>query len=89
MNNIAKYRGLKNYSQKDFADLLKITRPGLSFIENGNVKNINHELLRKMSIYLDISPVRLLGEENFKYVPKTQEDIDYIINLLEEKKGTL
>ena len=89
MNNIAKYRGLKNIQQKDFADALFMTRPGLSFIENGNVRNISKKRLMQMSKILEVSPVKLLGEENFKYIPETLEDINYMIELLEEKKKGL
>lgn len=89
MNNIQKYRGLKNFSQKDFAAQLKMTRPGLSFIENGNVKSIDHSKLEKMSQILDVSIVKLLGMENFKYIPETKEDIDYVIEILQEKKEKL
>lgn len=86
MNNITKYRGLKNFSQKDFANALNMTRPGLSFIEHGNVKNINYETLKKMSVLLETSPIKLLGEDNFKYIPNTLEDIDFMIELLEQRK---
>ena len=89
MNNIQKYRGLKNISQKDFAAQLKMTRSGLSFIENGHVKNIDPSKLEEISRILDVSIVKLLGMENFKYIPGTKEDIDYLIELLEAEKEKL
>jgi len=89
MNNIAKYRGQANISQKDFANQLNMTRPGLSFIENGKAKNINHTNLLKMSEILGVSPIKLLGIENLKYIPETKEDFDYLIELLKEQREKL
>lgn len=89
MNNILKYRGLKNITQKDLALQLKMTRPGLSFVENGNAKNISPERLKKMSEILGVSIVKLLGEENFKHIPETEEDIDYMVDMLLQMKKEL
>lgn len=89
MNNIAKYRGQANISQKDFAVQLGMTRPGLSFVENGNAKNIKHTKLLKMSEILGVSPIKLLGIENLKYIPESKEDFDYLIELLKEQKEKL
>lgn len=89
MNNIQKYRGLKNISQREFAAQLKITRPGLSFIEHSNVKYISPDVLNKMSEILEVSPIMLLGVENFKIVPETKEDIDYMIEILEAQREKL
>lgn len=88
MNNISKFRGLKEISQKDFAEMLDMTRPGLSYVENGNAKKICEKRLNKMSEILGVSVVKLLGLENFKYLPQSKEDIDYIIEILQEyQKG--
>ncbi len=89
MNNIQKYRGLKGISQVDFAKQLGMTRPGLSFVENGNVKVIDYEKLTKMSKILGVSPIVLLGEENIKYLPKTKEDVDFMIDILLKIKENL
>lgn len=89
MNNIQKYRGLKGISQIDFSKQLGMTRPGLSFVENGNVKIINYENLKKMSEILEVSPIMLLGEENFKYLPETKEDVDFMIDILLKIKENL
>lgn len=89
MNNIQKYRGLKGISQVDFAKQLDMTRPGLSFVENGNVKIIDYEKLTKMSKILGVSPIVLLGEENIKYLPKTKEDVDFMIDILLKIKENL
>ena len=86
MNNIQMYRGLKNITQKDFAEQLGMTRPGLSYVENGNTTKISVKKLNLMSEILGVSPVKLLGLENFKYIPQTKEDIDYTIELLNNLK---
>ncbi len=86
MNNIQKYRKEKGIKQAEFADILNLTRPGLSYIENGNVKFIDTNKLEEMSDILNVSPIKLLGIDNLKYLPKTVEDIDYMIELLESLK---
>ena len=89
MNNIQKYRGLKGITQVELADALNMTRPGLSYLEHSNAKNVNQKKLEKMSEILGVSIVKLLGEDNFKNVPSTVEDIDYTIELLENIKRGL
>ena len=86
MNNIQKYRGLKNISQKDLAIQLDLTRPGLSYIENGKAKFISKKTLTKLSEILEVSPVKLLGIENLKYIPRDKEDVDFMIEILENLK---
>lgn len=89
MNNIAKYRGLKGITQKDFAEQIGMTRPGLSFIENGYAKNIDSEKIEKMSKILGVSPITLLGMDNLKCIPDTKEDVDYMIEILNKLKESL
>ena len=87
MNNIQRIRKEKGIKQLDFAKMLGMTRPGLSYVENGNAKFIAEDKLQKMCEILDVSKIKLLGLGNIKYIPETEEDIDYMISLLEELKG--
>ena len=89
MNNIKKYRGLKNITQKDFAEMLGMTRPGLSFVESGNAKNINGKRLNKMSEILNVSTIKLLGMDVFKQIPNNKDDIEYLIEMLNNLKEEL
>ena len=89
MNNIKKYRGLKNITQKDFAEMLGMTRPGLSFVESGNAKNINEKRLNKMSEILNVSAIKLLGMDVFKQIPNNKDDIEYLIEMLNNLKEEL
>lgn len=89
MNNIQKYRGLKGITQKELADTLGMTRPGLSYLEHSNAKNVNQKKLEEMSAILGVSIVKLLGEDNLKNIPTTIEDADYMIELLENIKRGL
>jgi len=90
MNNIQKYRGLKGLTQSQLATDLNITRQMLSVIECGKtMKYIRPDVLNKMASILGVSKIKLLGEENFKYLPESAEDVDYLIGLLEQKKESL
>lgn len=89
MNNIQKYRGVKGISQTELATKVNLTRGGLWFIESGKAKNVRSDKIEKISEILEVSPVKLLGMENFKFEPKTEEDIDFVINMLQEQKGRL
>ena len=86
MNNIQKYRNEKGIKQVDFAKMLNMTRPGLSFIEHGNARFIREDKLEDMSKILNVSIIKLLGLENLKHIPTTIEDIDYMIEMLKELK---
>ena len=78
MNNIEKYRGLKGMSQSELATKVQLTRGGLWFIESGKAKNVRSDKIVKIGEVLEVSPVMLMGMENFKFEPKTKEDIDYV-----------
>ncbi|MBR3208855.1 MAG: helix-turn-helix transcriptional regulator [Bacilli bacterium] len=89
MNNVKMYRGLAGLSQKELAERVGITRQGLVFIENGRSWLINRKILTKICEELNVSKPRILGLENFKYIPETKEDADYMISLMEKLKETL
>ena len=89
MNNVKMYRGLKGYSQSEFAKMLGITRQALITIEKGTTKNLSQKKIQKICSLLDITPVKLLGEGNFRVLPNTKEEVDYMIKLLEVQKENL
>lgn len=89
MNNIQKYRGLKGISQTELASKVKLTRGGLWFIEAGKAKNVRSDAIEKISEVLEVSPVKLMGMENLKFEPKTKEDVDFMIEMLQELKEKL
>ena len=86
MNNIQKYRKERGFSQTELAAKVNLTRGGLWFIEVGKAKNVRSDAIIKISEILEVSPVKLMGMENFKFEPKTIEDIDFIIEMLEQSK---
>lgn len=89
MNNVKMYRGLKGYSQSELAKMLGITRQALITIEKGTTKNLSQKKIEKICSLLDITPVKLLGEGNFRVLPNTKEEVDYMIKLLEVQKENL
>lgn len=86
MNNVKMYRGKYSMPQKKLADALGVTRAGLNLIENGKIWIINKKTVLKMCDIFNVSPSKLLGDENFKYLPETVEDIDYMISILNKLK---
>lgn len=89
MNNIQKYRGIKNISQKELAAQLGMSKGGLSYVENNHARVGDMKRLTKISEILGVSVIKLLGEENFKVIPNTQEDVDFLIEILEKIKENL
>ena len=73
--NIKKYRGYRKLSQADFAELVDISIPFLSDIENGK-KWVSPVTLSKMAEALNIDAYELLKPETI--IP------DSIVNILEK-----
>ena len=86
MNNIKKYRGYVGMSQKNLAEKVGVSRTGLNLWESGKTWIINKKKLLKMCEVLNVTPTKLLGYENFKYLPDNVQDIDYMIAILNELK---
>lgn len=84
-NNIAKMRQKKGLSQGEMAKILNQSRQNINYIENLRNKPIQERYRKNIlaiSNLLDCSPVILLGKDNFVFYPKTQEEKDYLIRLL-------
>lgn len=89
MNNIKMYRGLAEMTQTELAKRVGLTRQGLIFIESGKSWLINRKVLAQICEELHVSQPLILGMENFKYIPQTKEEVDYMIELLQKLKENL
>lgn len=84
-NNISKIRIKKGMSQQQMADVLNQSRQNVNYIENNRKHPVQEQYKKnivKIAKILDTTPIELLGKENFIFYPKTQEEKDYIIRLL-------
>ena len=85
MNNIKYYRGIFGLSQEKHASMVGMSRTNLTYIEMGYMNTVSKGV-EKIAEILGVSIIKLLGEENMKYIPESVEDIDYMISLLEDMK---
>lgn len=85
MNNIKYYRGISGLSQEKLASMAGMSRTNLTYIEMGYMNTVSKGV-EKIAEILGVSIIKLLGEENMKYIPESVEDIDYMISLLENMK---
>lgn len=85
MNNLRKIRKKKGLTQQELADMVGVSRQLICYMEKGKY-NITNSIIKKMSKALEISPVEIMGVDNFKFMPKTEEEKEYVIKIVKEGK---
>lgn len=60
MNNLRQIRRSRNINQSIIADILKLTRPMISRIENGHQK-LDEEQIKIICDYFECDPCELIG----------------------------
>ena len=78
-NNLAKIRGKHQITQTELAKALGVTKQGVCFNETGK---LSLGLATKAAEYLHEDVIELLGTDNFVVTPKTKEQKEYLINLI-------
>lgn len=89
MNNIKKFCIEKGITQKALGDSIGCSRQVVNYYEKKAGYGVNtfaRKTLKKIAKCLDVPPSIVLGEDNFVFFPKTQEEKEYFIKLLTEKK---
>lgn len=84
MNYIARTRILNGISKTKMAHDIGISRAELGNIENGFIKNIKPEIIEKISNYLNVDYVTLLGKEILRVIPKSKKEIQSLKSILDE-----
>lgn len=82
MNNIKKYRGMFDMTQEELAKAVGVTRTLVIYWENPEYHNLKLKQAKKIAKIFDCSVIDLYGLDNFKIVPKTDEERLKVIEML-------
>lgn len=82
MNNIKKYRGINNMTQENLAEKMNCARSLITYWENSEYNNLKPNQAQKLSQILNCSIIELYGDDNFKIVPKNDDERLEIIKVL-------
>ena len=83
MNNIRKFRGLAGLTQKELSEAVGINRCFISFMETSECP-VSLKTAEKLSQVLNCSKIELLGTDNFKLEPTSDEEKLFVIKMLYE-----
>lgn len=87
MNNIKKYRGLRQLQQKELADLIGVARTRMSYYEGNSCRNVPPRVLKALEKHLNVSKIKILGISNLRYLPETEEDLEYLLETIKTWYG--
>ena len=82
MNNIKKYRGMMNMTQKELADKFGVTRPMIAYWETPGYNAIKLSNAKKLSDIFDCSLIDLYGMDNFIVKPSNDNDKMKLMKML-------
>lgn len=78
-NNLRSIRLRKGLTQEQLAEILNMTKAGVSHAEKSEMTASRAHKLAKI---LEVSPMELLGEDNFKIKPSSKEERNMLIEML-------
>ena len=85
-NNIKQLRVERGLTQAQLAEKLKISRTSMINIENRTYSGIDKKILQRLCEFFNASPVKILGLQNLRDEPQTEEEIDWLIEELNKEK---
>ena len=80
-NNIRHIRMTHGVSQTELGEALGITKQALSLSENGHVSK---KIAQRIADYFNVSVLEVMGLDAFECAPKTEEERQYLITLLNQ-----
>ena len=86
MNNLKMLRGQLGLTQREAASKIGMGRQRYCEVEKSSKWGVSKQHLDKMCEVFNTNPVYLLGEDNLLFKPQNNEEIDYIISILEKMK---
>lgn len=89
MRNIKLLRGKKGLNQQELAKELGISRQAVIRFESEDVVNLTQPSIEKFCKFFNVTPCVLYGKDNIRYMPKTEEEFDYLIRILQKEKEKL
>lgn len=87
MNNVKKYRGFRQMQQKELADLIGVARTRMPYYESESCKNLPPRVLNSLEKHLQVSKIKILGVSNLRYLPETEEDLEFLIETIKTWYG--
>ena len=78
-NNLTKIRGKHQLTITDLASRLNVTKQAISLNEKGRC---TVSMAKAVGECLNESPVEILGLDNLRLLPQTEEEKEYMINLI-------
>lgn len=82
MNNIRKIRAQQGMSGSDLAKKMGVSRAFISRAELDCI--IGKKNIKKFSEILNVNPIYLLGADNFKILPKNEEEKQILIDIIKK-----
>ena len=79
----------KGATLEEIADYVGFTKQRYHQIEQKGITNTHEEAARDIAEFFGVNLFDLVGMDNFKFKPKTKEDIDAVIAFLEKAKAEL
>ena len=84
MNNIKKWRAIRNMTQTELSNKCNLARTYISFLEQSDPRRkLTKDTIEKLTRCLNCSAPELLGEDLFYYLPENdKERIDTMLILI-------
>lgn len=84
MNNIKMFRGREGLTQNDLADKTGVTRALIVKLEKDSCRSTSKSTTDALCKVFNTTPCKLYGTDNFRYLPQSKEDCEYLISILNE-----
>lgn len=85
MNNIKRLRLSKGWTQKELADKIGTSRTTVVNMEQHMYQRLKKNVEDKLCEIFDTTPFRLYGTDNFRILPETKEDVEWLIEELSKE----
>lgn len=87
MKNLKMLRGRKGLTQKSLAKEIGITRASVIGLERDSCRSTSKKTTDILCEFFEITPCELYGIDNFRYLPQSIHDCEYLIGILEDLKN--
>ena len=85
MRNVKKFRGELGLTQVMLASKIGVTRAGVVNLEKEDCHSTSKETTEALCRTFGVSPCKLYGIDNLRYLPASKEDFDELIEILKEE----
>jgi DNA-binding XRE family transcriptional regulator len=85
MNNVKMLRLSKGLTQKELAEKIGTSRTTIVNIEQHMYQRLSKDVEKKLCELFETTPFRLYGTDNFRILPETKEDVEWLIEELSKE----